>query len=103
MGNESFYEDAFEGYQVPDTIKNCAIEICDTYKIKGSSDPMYIANVIGRELWLGDGAGNFTAGTPDKTKVNTACQRLAGAYSTCIKESGNSANKLREILDRYLN
>lgn len=54
-----FYDEAFKGYTVPDNIKRLSIRICESYGIKGICDPMYISNVIAKELNLGDGSHNF--------------------------------------------
>jgi hypothetical protein len=57
--NQTFFDKAFEGYEVPINIKKLAMRLCRSYGIEGTCDPMYISNVIAFELGLGDGSGNF--------------------------------------------
>lgn len=62
-----FYKEAFRNtktnvpYDVPCDIKAIAKYICDAYRIKGLSDPMYIANTIAFGLGRGDGNGQFNS------------------------------------------
>lgn len=100
--NNEFYEDAFEGYNVPKDIWKTAVEICETFGINGSADPMYISNVIAKETETGDGAGNFYGNTLNSSKLLVVKDRLMGAYSTCIKESGEKTEKMVDIIQRNL-
>ena len=60
-----FFAEAFtqpttgKPYEVPEDIKRLATRLCRSYGIRGSCDPMYIANVIAFELGRGDGLSNF--------------------------------------------
>lgn len=56
---DEFFAEAFKGSNVPDDIRRLSERLCVSYGIRGICDPMYIANVIARELGLGDGMGNF--------------------------------------------
>lgn len=60
-----FFAEAFKGYTVPDDIRRLSERLCVTYGIRGICDPMYISNVIAKELGRGDGQGNFFEGTRD--------------------------------------
>lgn len=57
--DEDFFQEAFEGYNVPEKIKTASIAICRSCGIRGICDPMYIANIIAMSLGLGDGKSNF--------------------------------------------
>lgn len=46
---------------VPEALKTAALRIVHAYAIGGICDPMYIANVIAKELGMGDGLSNFDA------------------------------------------
>lgn len=96
-----FYSEAFEGYEVPENIKVASIEICKQYNINGISDPMYISNVIANELKIGDGMGNFNDNKPNTNNINELYERFAYSYSTCIKNSGEDANGILTILNKY--
>lgn len=94
---EDFYKEAFEGYDVPECIKQTAISICDKYDIKGLADPMYVANVIGMETGTGDGQGNFKGTRVNKEGVRKVAERLAFAYrSNKVKEV-----EVEEIVSKY--
>ncbi len=57
---KEFFDSAFAGHDVPVDIRRVSERICMSYGINGTSDPMYIANIIALELGRGDGKGNFT-------------------------------------------
>ena len=65
MNSKSFYKEAFKNdvtdkaYVIPKKLKNASMRICNAYGIKGICDPMYIVNVMARELGLGDGRSKF--------------------------------------------
>lgn len=98
--NNNFFAEAFEGYQVPNNIKNVSIEICETFNIKGLSDPMYISNVIAYETGTGDGSHNFYSNEIDTSKIEGLYDRFAYAYATCIRNSNGTENDLRTILNK---
>lgn len=68
VNREEFFAEAFtdpvtrEPYRMPATLRTAATRICQSYGIRGTCDPMYIANVIAVELGLGDGLSNFREG-----------------------------------------
>lgn len=63
--DKAFFDDAFtqpttgKPYVMPENLKRLASRLCRSYGIRGTCDPMYIANVIAFELGLGDGQGKF--------------------------------------------
>ena len=57
--DQDFFEKAFEGMRVPQDIRTVAERICMSYGIRGECDPGYIANVVAKELGLGDGRSVF--------------------------------------------
>ena len=52
----------------PERVKNAIKRVYGSYPTKcmpqGTADPMYIMNVICKELGVGDGLGNFTLPKP---------------------------------------
>lgn len=84
MRNE-FFQEAFNGYNVPENIKRISTEICNRFSIFGVCDPMYISNVIAVENNIGDGKGNFTGNTITN-EIKTA-ERLQGSYGGNILKS----------------
>jgi len=65
LNRDEFFKKAFTDFvtrkpcKIPENIKNASIQICKAYNINGICDPMYIANIIAKELNLGDGKNNF--------------------------------------------
>lgn len=65
LTDDPFFIEAFtdpmtgEPYAIPENLKRLSARICRSYGIRGSCDPMYIANIIAFELGLGDGKSNF--------------------------------------------
>lgn len=55
------YNVFFEGYKIPERIKNTTIAIMQRFSINGLCDGMYISNVIAHTCGIGDGQGNFTS------------------------------------------
>src|SRR5699024_10243322 len=95
---EQFFKDAFEGKNVPDTIRYTAIDVCKKFNIRGLSDPMYISNVVAVETGSGDGRGKFTGEPKGKIDIEKVGNRLKEAYGTKIKDD----DELRDILTFYL-
>lgn len=60
-----WFEQAFtdpvtgQPYDLPRPLRIIAERLCMAYGISGICDPMYIANLIARELGLGDGQSTF--------------------------------------------
>ncbi len=54
------YEKSFEGYAVPENIKEIVTKIMIRFSIDGLCDGMYIANVMAVTANIGDGCGSFT-------------------------------------------
>ena len=60
MTDQDFFKEAWEGMQnVPEDLRRLSERLCRSYGIRGICDPGYIANVIAKELGLGDGFSNF--------------------------------------------
>ena len=57
--SKEWFDIAFKGYDIPEDIRRLSEILCRAYGIYGTADPMYIANVIAKELERGDGQGNF--------------------------------------------
>lgn len=63
--DQAFFDEAFtnpttrEPYAIPANLRRLAERLCRSYGIRGTCDPMYVANVIAVELGLGDGCSNF--------------------------------------------
>jgi len=91
-----FFEEAFEGYEVPSNIRKASEEICTRFNIKGICDPMYISNVIALESGSGTGGGEFYSGEIDN--IEKLAKRLQGAYGCNIRK--DEIEKVIEILSR---
>lgn len=89
------YEKFFEEYNVPEKIKEMAINIMRRFTIYGLCDGMYISNVIALETGLGDGEGHFVDGE-GVWNVHKIAQRLKNAYGCNINHS--NLQELEEIL-----
>lgn len=76
------YNKFFEGYKVPDRIKNTTIAIMQRFTITGLCDGMYISNVIAHTCGIGDGQGNFAS--DDITNFEEIANNLQSAYGCNI-------------------
>jgi hypothetical protein len=58
--SKAWFDECFEGMdELPDDLRRVSESICQAYGIGGICDPGYIANVIAKELCLGDGLSHF--------------------------------------------
>ena len=57
--SDRWFDTAFEGMQLPEKLRRLSERLCRAYGIGGTADPAYIANVVAKELGLGDGRGRF--------------------------------------------
>lgn len=98
--NKKWFDAAF-GQEIPDAIRRPAETFCQVFNIQGSSDPMYIANVIAFNLGLGDGRGSFNEVYKDITKDQRALfeevivPRLIFAYTPHITDAGVDADDVK--------
>jgi len=76
------YEKQFEGYTVPENIKEIVSKIMIRFSITGLCDGMYMANVIAVTCGIGDGCHNFTGNTI--TEPLKVAERLQGSYGCNI-------------------
>ncbi len=84
----------FDGYKVPEGLKQTVTNICTRFAISGECDPMYIANVIANLNGFGDGKGHFTGkGHINPTKT---AERIQWAYGCNIMD--NEKNELEDII-----
>lgn len=88
------YKKFFEGYDVPEQLKETAICIMRRFTIFGICDGMYICNVIAFESGFGDGKGNF----PGKIQIDISksADHLMRAYGYNIHN--HDTEDLEEIL-----
>jgi len=86
MNNKEFYNEAFKGYTVPEKLKNCSIEICNTFNIKGICDPMYICNNIAFTLEIGDGHSNFNNDSINCEKITKTINTISNCYMNIDKD-----------------
>ena len=87
------YDQYFEGYNVPESIKTRAIAIMKRFNIWGICDGMYIANSIAYWSGSGDGQGNFN------TKPNEFTRLMAMKISSDL---GNSYGCNIDVADRQV-
>lgn len=97
--NNEFFQKAFEGYNVPLSIRMASEEICQEFNITGICDPMYISNVIAKELGIGDGCHHFNDNSPSLEKIEHLSQRLKGSYGCNIDD----AAKVEDFIRKYIN
>lgn len=57
--SDRWFDQAFEGMEPPAQLRRLSERICRSYGIGGVADPACIANVVAKELGLGDGRGQF--------------------------------------------
>lgn len=89
------YNKVFIGYNVPDAIKQRAINISKRFAIDGICDPMYISNTIAYISGSGDGKGHFTSDVV--TNHKDIADMLQGAYGCNIQKS--DVTELQRILE----
>lgn len=77
-------EKYFAGYNVPFVLKLTVSHIMRRFNIYGTSDGMYLANVIAYESGAGDGSGHFTA--PLVKNHRKIAERLLLAYGCNISK-----------------
>ena len=77
-----FIKRGFDGYQVPENIRQRVAFILRRFTIFGICDAMYIANTIAHINGTGDGQGNFRQG--EITEVEKIVKFLMQAYSCNI-------------------
>lgn len=93
------YEAMFDGYEIPERLKNLSVIIMKRFTITGICDGMYIANVIARENGLGDGGNNFNScenASPLVWYPKETAERLQAAYGCNILKE--DIPELEEIL-----
>lgn len=95
--------------QVPEAIRKAAEDFCVEYQIKGTSDPMCVANTIAYVLEIGDGCGKFYTVDwaeadfdYDTENMEKLAERLQFAYRTCIKNTHPEATD-RDIQNKIEN
>lgn len=76
------FDKYFEGYKVPERIKNTTIAIMQRFTFTGLCDGMYISNVIAHTCGIGDGYGNFTS--DEITNFEEIAVNLQSAYGCNI-------------------
>lgn len=54
-----FFSEAFSDKAVPEDVMAASIHLVRAYGLWGTSDPMYVANVIALHMGRGDGKGAF--------------------------------------------
>jgi hypothetical protein len=101
-----FFEVAFRDAVLPQQLRTFAEAFCTRFEVRGTSDPMYCANVAAVGTGLGDGRGNFNAvKTPTEEDLANVADRLLFAYSTCIAKAatGTTQETIATMLRKALN
>jgi len=96
--NQEWFDRAFENSSpVPPQLRTMAERMCRAFNICGTSDPMYIANVVALELGAGDGCSHFydKVVRAESSAIEKLAQRFSFSYSTCI---AGKALALRQLL-----
>lgn len=89
-------ESRFDGYFVPENIREVVKLIIKRFAIIGSCDVMYIANCIAADNGTGDGSGHFEEGEIKPEKVEKIAKFLMSVYKSNIFPS--EKEDLTEIL-----
>lgn len=79
-----FLESGFNGYKVPENVKERAKLIQKRFAIFGQCDGMYIANCIANVNGSGDGNGTFQDADIDEKNVDRIVKILMTAYKSNI-------------------
>ena len=82
--HDTDYMAYFDGYQVPENMKNTAIAVMKRFAIHGLCDGMYICNRIALTAGIGDGCGHFTGDTIEE--VVKPAESLHAAYGCNIRK-----------------
>jgi hypothetical protein len=90
-----FFDKAFEGYNVPFSIRTVSEEICKEFNIRGICDPMYIANVLASGCGVGDGESTFTGEDPSLENVEAIAKQLKGSYGCNITDQARVESVIR--------
>lgn len=88
-------------YNVPVSVKNSAINICEQFNIYGICDPMYISNTIALMMGIGDGCSNFNNSNPDTSKIPEIAKRIQKCYGCNI--TGDGISYIIEVLNNEFN
>ncbi|MBO5551322.1 MAG: hypothetical protein J5966_05125 [Lachnospiraceae bacterium] len=94
--DKTLYERNFEGYEVPEKLKNMAITIMKRFTLTGICDGMYICNIIANQNMMSNGAGKFNG--EDHVIGSDTKRFLTAAYSCNIREDSTDQDDLDEIL-----
>ena len=96
---DKFFKEAFEGFEgIPKELRNASEDICTKYNIKGLADPVYIVNVIGKELDIGTTQTEFNVGNLNKENYVKVGERLQGSFGTNKVTSEGIQNILKKNL-----
>ena len=87
------FERNFEGYNVPEKLRETSMAIMRRFVMTGICDGMYIANVIADESGLGDGQSHFNGGDGE-FNVKASADFLLRAYGCNI----DNREDLEEII-----
>ena len=79
------FDKAFEGYEVPENIREISELICTRFNINGICDPMYVCNVTAVESGSGDGCSLFSSS--EIKNHRKIAERLQSSYGCNIKRS----------------
>jgi hypothetical protein len=84
---------------VPPKLRAFSEWFCEYYGINGTSDPMYVCNVLAVMRGEGDGLSVFHEQDPVEAQEPEAIhKRLLHAYSTCIANSGREPSFILDAL-----
>lgn len=100
FGSKQWFDGAFADSNVPEPLRRFSESLCSQYTIRGICDPMYVANVAGVELGVGDGCGTFgefDSDRVDSEKIHRLAKRLVFSYSTCISAGGGDVGSIEKL------
>lgn len=63
--SQEWFDEAFSkaNNKVPPVLRSFCEAFCKKYRLTGTADPLYVANVVASQMGFGDGAGTFLVST----------------------------------------
>jgi hypothetical protein len=106
---DAFFEKAFADpktnrpYQIPGNIRQLSERLCKDNNIKGTSDPMYIANITAFELGLGNGQSDFVSTrSTSSVDLDRLTNRINSAYRSNITDPPNTRAEINRLCAPFI-
>lgn len=107
--DEAYFDKAFlnsdtkRPHPIPANIRQLSERICKDNNIKGTSDPMYIANITAYELGLGDGQSSFAQVRSTASEdLDRLTNRINSAYRMNIVDPSNTRAEVNRLCGQFV-